>query len=75
VSCSASVWCFSEPADLAWWSQTWAERIRGSDLAEHARALGVDQMELDDIATAWQAWAERSGAWFAVLHGEVIATA
>jgi ubiquinone/menaquinone biosynthesis C-methylase UbiE len=75
VRSSASVWCFADPADLAWWSQTWAERIRTSDLAQHARALGVDQAELDDLAAAWQAWAERSGAWFAVLHGEVIATA
>jgi ubiquinone/menaquinone biosynthesis C-methylase UbiE len=75
VRSSASVWCFADPADLAWWSQTWAERIRTSDLAEHARAMGVDQAELDEMASAWQAWAKRPGAWFAVLHGEVIATA
>ncbi len=75
LSCSASVWCFADPADLGWWSETWAMRIATSDLARHARDLGVAQAELDEIAQAWRTWSMRRGAWFAVLHGEVISTA
>jgi ubiquinone/menaquinone biosynthesis C-methylase UbiE len=74
-TCSASVWCFADDIDLSWWSDTWALRIATSDLAEHARGLGVAQSELDDIAEAWQTWAASPGAWFAVLHAEVIAVA
>jgi SAM-dependent methyltransferase len=75
LSCSASVWCFADEADLAWWSDTWADRISASELAEHARRLGVAQSELDDIASAWRQWAGHPGAWFAVLHAEVVAVA
>jgi ubiquinone/menaquinone biosynthesis C-methylase UbiE len=75
LSCSASVWCFADEGDLAWWSDTWADRIGGSDLADHARSLGVAQSELDDIAAAWRRWARQPSAWFAVLHSEVIAVA
>ncbi len=75
VRSSASVWCFADAADLTWWSQTWDERIRTSDLADHARDLGISQAELDEIGAGWRSWSAQSGAWFAVLHGEVIATA
>ncbi|GAA3618376.1 methyltransferase domain-containing protein [Microlunatus ginsengisoli] len=75
LTCSASVWCFADADDLAWWSETWAERITGSDLAEHARDLGVPAAELDELGRVWRSWAGRPGAWFAVLHGEVLAVA
>lgn len=73
LTCTASLWCFADPADLEWWTGTWAERISSSDLANHARELGVAQTELDEIAASWRAWAGRPGAWFTVLHGEILA--
>jgi SAM-dependent methyltransferase len=75
LTCTASVWCFADETDLAWWSQTWAERVTSSDLAEHARRSGVADEELAELAAGWHAWAAEPGAWFAVLHSEVLAAA
>lgn len=73
VTASASVWCFTEPADVAWWSQTWADRLLESAFGEQALALGLtDRVELGGLATAWRSWAAAPDAWFAILHGEVI---
>jgi SAM-dependent methyltransferase len=74
VESSASAWCFSAAADLAWWSETWAERLLSSALARQAIAAGLaDQPELAHLAAGWREWAEHTGAWFAVLHGEILA--
>ena len=71
---SASAWCFADPDDRTWWSETWAERISDSTLSARAIELGLaDQSELDDLAAGWRAWARDDDAWFAVLHGEILA--
>jgi SAM-dependent methyltransferase len=76
VRASASAWCFADPEDRAWWSDTWATRISASTLSSRAIALGLaEQAELDDLAAGWRAWAQDDDAWFAVLHGEILATA
>ena len=75
LTCSASVWCFADETDLDWWSQTWAERVTSSDLADHARREGIGDDELAAIADGWRSWAGEPGAWFAVLHSEVLAIA
>ncbi len=73
VTASASAWCFAEPADLAWWSQTWADRLLESAFGEQAVELGLtDRSELAALATAWRGWAAAGDACFLVLHGEVI---
>ena len=41
VAASASAWCFATSTDLAWWSETWAERLRQSDLGRQAEARGL----------------------------------
>lgn len=75
VRASASAWCFAEPEDLAWWSDTWAERLVKSDFGQHAAAHGFsDTDELQDLADGWRVWAARDDAWFTVLHGEVLCT-
>jgi ubiquinone/menaquinone biosynthesis C-methylase UbiE len=74
VTSSASVWCFASPDDLAWWTGTWAERLTASAFGEQAVAHHLtDADELDRLATGWRAWGQRAGAWFSVLHGEVLA--
>ena len=75
LTCSASVWCFADESDIGWWSETWAERITASDLADHARGLGIDSDELTELGRAWRSWAREPGAWFAVLHSELLAVA
>jgi len=73
VTSTASAWCFAEADDLAWWSTTWAERLVSSPFGHRAEQLGLaSRDELAALAGAWGEWAAAPGAWFAVLHGEVI---
>jgi SAM-dependent methyltransferase len=75
-TCTASTWCFASAEDLAWWSGTWAERLTASSFAASARGHGLaDADELAELASGWREWATQPGAWFAVLHGEVLARA
>jgi SAM-dependent methyltransferase len=74
VTCTASTWCFADATDVAWWSQTWAERVVSSAFAAQALAGGLaDRAELDDLADGFRLWGEQPDAWFAVLHGELLA--
>ena len=60
VRASASAWCFADPEDRAWWSDTWAARISDSTLSARAIELGLaDQPELDDLAEGWRAVGRR----------------
>jgi SAM-dependent methyltransferase len=74
VQASASVWCFATPDDRAWWADSWADRMRHSSVADQAVALGfATRARLDGIAQAFRAWRAHPDAWFAVLHGEIVA--
>ncbi len=76
VEASASVWCFATDEDRTWWGTTWAERCRSSAFAQQARNGGLaDAGELEEMALAFEQWASRDDGWFAVLHGEILATA
>ena len=73
VESSASAWCFATSADIAWWSDTWAERLTHSDFAHQAVERGLSEpAELAQLAKGWRRWAGLSGAWFAILHGEIL---
>ena len=75
VEATASVWCFANEADVGWWSETWAERVRKSSFAEQALdAEFTDRPELDELAAAWRSWGRAPDAWFAIVHGEVLCT-
>jgi len=70
----ASSWCYSTPDEVRWWSELWAERITATSLADRAVELGIaTRADLDEIAAAWRRWAADDDAWFAVLHGELLA--
>ncbi len=72
---SASAWCYSAPDERAWWGGLWADRITTTRLADQAVERGLaTRDELDDMADAWRRWAASDDAWFAVLHGEILAT-
>ena len=75
VEPSASVWCFATPDDRRWWGSLWADRMLQSSVADQAIRAGIaTRDELGDIAAAFHEWSEQAAGWFAVLHGEVIAT-
>lgn len=74
VTASASVWCFANPDDRAWWGSLWADRVTSSAFADQALAQGLtDREELTLIASAWNEWAASPDGWFTVPSGEVIA--
>lgn len=73
ITSTASVWCFSTAEDLAWWSDTWAERLAKSSFGRQAVERGLsDAAEIAALAQGWRDWSTRPGAWFAILHGEII---
>ncbi len=74
VECSASIWCFADDEERAWWGGLWAGRILDSSLAEQAVARGVaSQAELESMSAAFNQWVDAPGAWFSVPHGQLIA--
>ncbi len=74
VTPGASAWCFATPADRAWWSSLWSERVLHSDFAHQALEYGLaDEVTLEQLHDAWLEWGSAPDGWFAVLHGEVIA--
>ena len=51
-------------------------RTPGSFLAEQLLAHGLaGRDDLDAFAAGWRRWAASPDGWFAVLHGEILATA
>ncbi len=72
---SASAWCFADEEERAWWGGLWAERFTDSAMVDQLLAHGIaGRAELGAFAAAWRAWAASPDGWFAVLHGEVLAT-
>ena len=75
IRSSASVWCFSTTEERAWWGGLWADRIAATRLSDQAVERGlVSREELADLADGWRSWAGKDDAWFAVVHGEILAT-
>ena len=76
VAASGSVWCFASAEDLAWWTQTWAERVTASSFATGLLEHGLtDEAALAGLAEAWRTFGADPRAWFLVPHGEVLARA
>ena len=75
ITTSTSTWTFATPSRRAWWGSTWAERTLHSSFALQAVDYDLtDSTELRAIAEAWERWAARDDGFFAVVHGEIIAT-
>lgn len=75
VETSASAWCYATDDERAWWGGLWADRVSTTALGTRAVELGLaTDTELAAMADAWRAWAATPDAWFAVLHGELLAT-
>lgn len=74
VTASTSTWTFADPESRDWWGSLWAERVTQSAFATQAVEYGLaDAAELGDLAEAFRAWAAAPDAFFAVLHGEILA--
>jgi ubiquinone/menaquinone biosynthesis C-methylase UbiE len=74
ITATASVWCFANPEDRAWWTGMWAERIVASGIADQAVEYGLStRAELVEMADAWRRLGSARDGWFLVPHGEILA--
>jgi SAM-dependent methyltransferase len=75
ITASASAWCYAEDGARSWCGDLWAERVTQTALATRAQELGLATSDdLAELAAGWRDWAAAPNGWFAVLHGEVLAT-
>lgn len=75
IEATSSTWTYADPEACAWWGGLWAERCLHSGFAEQAVEYGIaSRAELEEMASAWRRWSLDPDAYFAVLHGEVVAT-
>ena len=71
---TASSWCYAEPSATQAWGTQWASRVSEGSFADAAVSTGAaTRAELDEIAGAWRQWAAHPTAFFAFIHGEVLA--
>jgi SAM-dependent methyltransferase len=78
VVASASAWCFATPPEREWWGGLWADRFAAPDSVLGAQLLAhgiADRDDLDAFGAGWRRWAASPDGWFAMLHGEILATA
>jgi ubiquinone/menaquinone biosynthesis C-methylase UbiE len=74
VDATSSTWTYADPASSAWWGSLWADRCELSGFGEQALEYGLaTREELAAMAAAWRGWSKQPDAFFAVLHGEVLA--
>ena len=72
VVSSTSTWLYVDD-EAQWWGRLWADRVVEGQFARDAGQLGVGPDDLARIADGWLEWAGAPDAWFALLHGEVLA--
>ena len=76
VAASASAWCYAGRRGAFVVGRP-VGRARHEDRARRTRRRSWDSRRADDLAelaAGWRAWAAAPNGWFAVLHGEVLAT-
>jgi SAM-dependent methyltransferase len=73
---TAGTFCYSTPAERAWWGELWAVRtadVTHSSWAAQAIKDGhATQSELNAIALCWRVWAKIPGATFIMPHGQLL---
>jgi len=58
-----------------WMGQTWAERLRHSDIVTEVVKAGLaTPADVETAAQAWLDWSEHPDAWFAFMSTEVLAS-
>jgi SAM-dependent methyltransferase len=73
VEASGSAWCYTSPAERAWWGPAWAERLTASEFGDRAVEHGLaGRDDLARLAQAWLRWAASEDAWFLIPHGEIL---
>lgn len=73
VELSASVWNYADPKTCAWWGNGQADRYGGETFATQAAEQGLSRQDVARIADGWRRWGQDPGAWFVIIHGELLA--
>ncbi|KAK7739672.1 hypothetical protein SLS53_005639 [Cytospora paraplurivora] len=73
ITPSYGTWCYHEPNEKKAWSQAMVLELRGGRLRE----VGLDakfatEEDLEEMATAWEEWAENEDAILGMMHGEIL---
>jgi ubiquinone/menaquinone biosynthesis C-methylase UbiE len=73
ITATASMWCYSTPAEREWWGGLWAERAVKSDFARVAVDSGfATPADLERLAQGWLDWAREEDGWLGIPHGEIL---
>ncbi len=73
ITATASVWCFSTPEELAYWSNQWVGRLIQSAVRDNLINGGfATDKDIDRYIKAWREWAANEDGWTAVMHGEIL---
>ena len=76
ITPTGSLWCYATAPTREWWGGMWADRILHSDVARQLLRLGLaTTAQLEEISTAWRAWAAAPDGWLAIPHGEILCRA
>ncbi|WP_114854034.1 class I SAM-dependent methyltransferase [Brachybacterium sp. YJGR34] len=76
VTASSSTWTYATEASRAAWAATCGGRLTAGPLAAQLEREGwADAAAREEIAADYRRWAADPDAWFALLHGEIIARA
>lgn len=71
---STSTWTYATPDAVEHWRTLWTSRLLEARMGSDAVRLGLaTRAEVESLAAAWNHWAASPNAFFAFLHGEVIA--
>lgn len=76
LAVTTSTWTYHGDDEVKRWADLWISRLTEARLGDLAREFGLaDRGMLEDLADGWRSWAGSPGAFFAFLHGEVVARA
>jgi SAM-dependent methyltransferase len=70
---TSSVWTYADSGACRWWGNSQADRVGGATFARQTAEQGTSSPDLQRIAAGWRAWGDAPDAWFAILHGELLA--
>lgn len=73
VRFTASVWNYADAQTCHWWGHSQADRVLGAVFAAQSAEHGVSSADRERLAQGWRRWADAPDAWFAILHGELLA--
>ncbi len=71
---TTTTWTYATPDAIEGWRRLWTSRLLEARVGEAAVEYGLaNRRELEEIAAGWDRWAKQPRAFFAFLHGEVLA--